>query len=253
MSKKLLKIFILVALALAIPAMSYAADTEASVIKVQGKVDVIDAKGILREQARVGTKLNAGDTIRTAENGVAAVRSKAGDTFVLDAVAAARIRHEKNTFEQLVGKVLYLFTPGLRIERTVKIQTAVIGIRGTTFLLNTESDKAEIGLKEGMLDISSTQDGFNIYQRKEADDFEAYKRRDVEGVKDMQKEFDKYRTQVQEEFIAFKKTLQLNANQSLSISGDKAVISALDEETLTTIRRLQQFISTTDNAAVERQ
>lgn len=231
-----------VALASILPMQVWAADGKITVIKAQGQVDVLDAKGQVREHAKAGTVLGAGDTVRTAENSKAAIRSEAGDTFILDAAAAARVRNEKNTLQQLIGKVMYLFTPGLHVERTVQVQTAVIGIRGTTFVVNAEQDKVAVGLREGVIEVSSTDEGFNIYQRKEMDEFEAFKQRDQEKVKEMEKEYEKYRAQVKEEFVAFKKSFQLNANKSLSIVGDKAVISSLDEDSIKTMRRLEEFI-----------
>lgn len=231
------------ALAAILPMHVWAADGDLRVIKTEGQVEVLDAKGQVRERARAGTVLGAGETIRTAENSKAAVRSKVGDTFILDAAAAARVRSEKNALQQLIGKVMYLFTPGLHVERTVQVQTAVIGIRGTTFVVNAEQDKAAVGLREGVLEVTSTQEGFNVYQRKEMDEFEAFKQRDREKVKEMKKEYEKYRAQVKEEFVAFKKSLQLNANQSLSIAGDKAVISSLDEDSIKAMQRLEEFIS----------
>jgi ferric-dicitrate binding protein FerR (iron transport regulator) len=232
-------------LAALLPAMAWASDGEIRVIKIQGQVEVIDAQGNVRERAKAGTLLKAGETIRTAENSKAAIRSKVGDTFILDALAAARVRSEKNALEQLVGKIMYLFTPGLREERTVHVYTAVIGIRGTTFLVNTEQGRADVGLREGVLEVSSTHEGFNVYQRKEMDEFEAFKQREREKVKEMKKEYEQYRTQIKEEFVAFKKSLQLKANQSLSIVGDKAVISGLDEDSIKTMQGLEQFISDT--------
>lgn len=229
--------------AMVLHATAMAADDEIRVIKTQGQVDIVDAKGQVRERARVGSVLNPGETIRTADNSKAAVRSKIGDTFILDATAAARVRSEKNALEQLIGKVMYLFTPGLRVDRSVQVQTAVIGIRGTTFVVNAEQGRAAVGLREGALEVGSTGEGFNVYQRKDMDEFEAFKQRDREKVKEMKKEYEKYRAQVKEEFVAFKKSLQLKANQSLSIEGDKAVISSLDEESVATMQRLEQFIS----------
>lgn len=221
----------------------WAADGVIRVIKTQGQVDVVDAQGNVRARAKAGTVLNAGETIRTAENSKAAIRSKIGDTFILDAVAAARVRNEKNTLQQLVGKVMYLFTPNLHEERAVHVYTAVIGIRGTTFLINAAEGRADVGLREGTLDVSSIHDGFNVYQRKEMDEFESFKQRDREKVEEMQKEYEQYRAQVKEEFVAFKKSLQLKADQSLAIVGDKAVISKLDEDSIKTMHDLEQFTS----------
>lgn len=222
---------------------SVAADVVAQVIKVQGDVEIRDKDGKPEQKAVVGSNLSAGQSLHTSADGMAAIRTSTGDTFVINSLAAARARNEQNTFEHLFGKVLYMFTPNKKIERNVRVRTATMGIRGTVFLVDASDDSAAVGLKEGRLEITSLNDGFKVYKQKELDDFQAFKRQSEEGVAQQQADFEKYKVQVQEEFVAYKKSLQLESQQSLTLQGDKAVVGGISDEMEKTLAALRAFVS----------
>ena len=211
------------------------------VVKVQGEAEVRDSAGQRRAPARVGTTLNAGESLHASGKSAAALQTTAGDVIVVDSNAAVRVKDEQSTFEQLVGKILYFFRSSKRIDRRVELQTVAVGVRGTTFLVDTTDKEASIALKEGKVDVDSKGDGFNLYRRKEQAEFEAFKQEIREGIEQERKEFDRYRAKEQEEFIAFKKSMQLNSQESLTISGDKATIGRIDQEMESSIRRLEDF------------
>ena len=161
---------------------------------------------------------------------------------MVDGDATVKVKDDQNTFEQLLGKILYLFRSTKRVDRRVELQTVAVGVRGTTFLVDTsDKDKSAIALKEGTVDVDSKGDGFNLYRRKDQTDFEAFKREIREGIERERKEFERYRAKEQEEFIAFKKSMQLHSQESLTISGDKAVVGGIDQEMEDSIRRLEEF------------
>jgi hypothetical protein len=237
---------LLLAIILATPVLlasqAWAAEPAARVVKVQGAVEVRDAQGQTRG-AQVGTALNVGDSLHASANGMAAMQSAAGDIFVIDAGARLSIKDERNTFEHLLGKVLYLFRSKKIVERKVTVQSVTIGIRGTTFLVDADAGKTAIGLKEGALEIGTTGAGFNVYRSKTQEEFEAYKREGRESIKRERAEFERYRSQVGEEFVAFQKTVQLKEQQSLTIAGDKATIGGINDTTTDSIRKLDSFAS----------
>jgi len=219
-----------------------AADPVARVVKVQGDAEVRDSAGKRRAPAHVGTALNAGESLHAAPKSTAALRTNAGDVIVVDADATVRVKDDQNTFEQLIGKILYFFRSSKHIDRRVELQTVAVGVRGTTFLVDTtDNEKSSIAMKEGTVDVDSKGEGFNLYRRKDASDFEAFKQEMREGVERERKEFERYRAKEQEEFVAFKKSMQLNSRESLTISGDKATIGGIDEEMESAIRRLEDF------------
>lgn len=219
-----------------------AADPVARVVKVQGAAEVRDGAGQRRAPAHVGTTLNAGESLHASHKSKAALRTTAGDVIVVDEDATVRVKDDQNTFEQLIGKILYFFRSSKHIDRRVELQTVAVGVRGTTFLVDaTDNERSSIAMKEGTVDVDSKGEGFNLYRRKDLTDFEAFKREMKEGIERERKEFERYRAKEQEEFVAFKKSMQLNAQESLTISGDKATIGRIDEETEETIRRLENF------------
>jgi hypothetical protein len=234
-----------VAASLAAAALPFTAHAQGAsrLVKVQGSVEIHDAKGKNLGAARVGTPLKTGESLHASSNGTAAIKTATGDLVVVSKDSAVRVKDERNVFEQLVGKVLYFFRSSKQTERRVELQTAILGIRGTEFLVDSSAESSAIALKEGKLDVDSKQDGFNVYRRNEADEFEAFKREQREGVERERKEFEKYKAQMREEFIAFQKSVQLESQQSLTISEGKATIGRIDPEMEDTTRKLEEFSS----------
>lgn len=219
-----------------------AAEPAGRVVRVQGEVEVRDAAGQRRAPAKVGTTVNAGESLHASGKSTAALRTVGGDLIVVDGGAAVRVKDEESTFEQLLGKILYLFRSTKRSDRRVELQTVAVGVRGTTFLVDAiDKDNASIALKEGQIEVDSKGEGFNLYRRKDLSEFEAFKQEIREGIERERKEFERYRAKEQEEFIAFKKSMQLNPQESLTISGDKAVVGGIDQEMEDSIRRLEEF------------
>jgi len=210
-------------------------------VKVQGKVEIRDAKGKSLGAARVGTPVKTGETLQASSNGTAAIKTAEGDLVVVSKDSAVRVKDERSIFEQLMGKVLYFFRSSKQTERRVELQTAILGIRGTEFLVDASGNASAIALKEGKLDVDSKQDGFNVFQRNEADEFEAFKREQQEGVERERKEFEQYKAQIREEFVAFQKSVKLEAHQSLTLSDGKATIGRIDPDMEDTTRKLEDF------------
>ncbi len=231
---------LVLAVAAAVP-LAAKAQSASKLVKVQGKVEIRDAKGKSLGTARVGTPLKTGETLQASSNGTAAIKTAEGDLVVVNKDSAVRVKDERNVFEQLMGKVLYFFRSTKQTERRVELQTAILGIRGTEFLVDASGNASAIALKEGKLDVDSKQEGFNVYQRNEADEFEAFKREQREGVEREQREFEAYKAKIREEFIAFQKSVKLEANQSLTISDGKATLGRIDPTMEETTRNLEEF------------
>lgn len=234
---------LLLALLVSFPTATWAAEPAAQVVKVQGEVEVRDAQGQPRGAAKVGTPLQAGDSLHAGATGMAAMQSAAGDLFVVDAGAAARVKDDRNTFEHMLGKVLYFFRSKKIGERKVTVQSVTIGIRGTTFLVDADAKTTAIGLKEGALEIGTSGEGFNVYRSKTQAEFETYKQEGRDSIKRERAEFERYRAQAGEEFVAFQKSVQLKEQQSLTITGDKATLGDINASTTDAIRRLDSFAS----------
>lgn len=217
----------------------------ANVIKTQGLVEIQDNNGKRSSKVAVGATLSRNQILNTLTNGKVAIRTITGDTIVLNANSTIKARPETNTIEQMGGKVLYIFTPNKTIERNVRLHTATMGIRGTTFLVDFNKNQYDVvSLIEGTLEIESLNKGFNIFQQKVAVDFDSYKRQIEAGVAAAQEEFDQYADKQEEEFVAFKKTFILEQQQNLTLSADKAIVSrGINTEAEQSISELKKFIA----------
>jgi len=217
------------------------AQSATRVAKVRGDVEIRDVKGQSRGAAKVGATLKAGDSLHTTGNGTAALKTSGGDVVVVSKDSAVRLKDDRNAFEQLIGKVLYFFRSSKQTDRRVELQTAILGIRGTEFLVDTSADRSAVALKEGALEVDSKQGGFNVYRRNEADEFEAFKREAREALEKERAEFEQYKSQIREEFVAFQKSLKLESHQSLTLGDGKATVGGIDPRTEDSMRELAKF------------
>lgn len=228
------------ALVVSLPAMG--GELAGRVVKVQGDVEIVDAFGKVAGKAAPGATLEKGQALRTLD-GMAALRTEQGDIFVVAKNSSVRAETGKADFRHLLGKVLYLFERKRILERNVAVNTAVMGIRGTTFLVEADDQQAWVGLKEGKLEIVSVREGFQLFRGKEQQAFEQFKQEGAAAIAREKQAFELYRNQMREEFVAFKKSFRLNERQSLKLTGNKAVVFALPPDTLHAISEMENFVA----------
>ncbi len=97
---------------------------------------------------------------------------------------------------------------------TVQTKTSTIGIRGTNFIVTTSQNDEKVFLREGELNIASVKAEFQIYVKKEMDEFEAYK-------KSLEKEFKEFVDTQEYEFSEYKKEFKLEQNRFVYIKDGK--------------------------------
>jgi len=71
----------------------------------------------------------------------------------------------------------------------IKTKSAVIGVKGTTFLVDVRGKNIIVFLKEGELDIKSIKGQFKRYQKKQMSEFKAYKQKQQEEFAKFVKSF----------------------------------------------------------------
>lgn len=190
------------------------------VLKFNGDVEVINAKGEKRSVQKVNEQLNEMDTIVTKQGARVVVQIDDGALSVLD--EQSRLRVEKTSwFSYLGGKVYFTFKKVFGPPRQVKTRAATIGIRGTTFIIseNSERNGESVALKEGRLQIESTGPAFEIHKKKVADEFEQYKLQRQQESDALQKEFEQYRRQTSRDFIEYRRSFILQPDRVINLSG----------------------------------
>jgi len=199
------------------------------VVKSNGKVHIIDARGKCRSVEESGSVVREMDTIVTAEGGNAVVKFNDGALTILHEKSSLQVE-KANWLSHLGGKVYFTFRKVLGESRQVKTRFAILGIRGTTFIIHDDDNGQGVALEEGQLDIESPGPAFEIHRQQQLDQFEAYRQEVQQQQEAARHEFDDYRTQVQREFIEFKKRFSLHPNHSIRFDGIRVDESIFDDQ-----------------------
>jgi len=118
--------------------------------------------------------------------------------------------------EQKSGKIFYQIT-SRDSKNSLKVKTpfAIIGIKGTTFIVNATED-ASVTLKEGLIGIKSIKEEFNLYRQKIEEEFNNY-------TSKQESEFQKYKkAQNKYQEVQTTKEFDLAEGHKMSFSGKRA-------------------------------
>ncbi len=200
------------------------------VLKFNGDVEIINAKGEKRAIKKTDEPLAEMDTIVTKKGGSIVVQFNDGALSVLD--EKSRLRVEKTSwFSYLGGKVYFTFKKVFGEPRRIKTRAATIGVRGTTFIIseNDEKNGESVALKEGLLDVESTGPAFEIHKEKVTDEFAQFKQQQQQARQVMKDEFEQYKQQTREEFVEYRRQFILQPDRMISLSGYRVDEAAMTE------------------------
>lgn len=170
---------------------------------LKGSVKVTKEGSIKKLSAKKGMKIQKGDLITTASTATALLKLIDGSSVILDNSSSIHFINTKKV-EQTTGSIYYKITSrSAKNSLSVKTPFAIIGIKGTTFIVNSEDDDKSVALKEGKIGIASIKEEFELYRKKVQEEFTKYKDqqqaayeqylREMSGQKaEMVKEFELY-------------------------------------------------------------
>lgn len=204
---------------------AYAADSIGSIKKFSGKVTLFDGT------SPRGTDISKSETAVFANNKVATKRDSSvlvlttgGDKVALGANAVATFT-STNKINPSAGKVVFSIKKrGGESGITVGLTTAVIGVKGTEFLVDMSEDgKCKVYLKEGSIAVESLEGDFSKHKAVVMDEYEAY-------IKQVTGEYDKYLEDLQKQYTEYVKSFTMTAGQAISIDGKDVNDVTFDEE-----------------------
>ena len=168
----------------------------ASVINVDGRVTthtngsprgkrITDTPGAIKSQ----------EFVRTYKNSKARIQLADKSKILLTENATLEFKDDLNLFVE-TGRVLFSINKR-EATRSLNIltKTAVIGVKGTEFLVESEGDNALIHLKEGEVEVKSL----------------------VEQFEDYKAEYEKFKKDYMQEYSDFKQNVSMKAGTTLSI------------------------------------
>jgi len=205
--------------------------------KVDGSVKVKSEGSFKKSRVKKGFEIKNGDLITTSRKSSAVLKLVDGSVLVLDSSSTIYFKTPRDA-EQTEGKIYYKITSrDARNSLKIKTPFAIIGIKGTTFVVNA-TGKASVKLQEGLIGVSSIKEDFKLYRKSvmaeynkyissQQSEFEKYKNRQKKGVAEITKEFDlhagntisfdanevnekSFSDDDKKEFLRFKKMMELN-------------------------------------------
>ena len=207
-----------------------------SVESVRGNVKVKSEDSFKKSKVLAGLELQEGDLITTSRKGSVLIKLIDGSSVVVDKSSTIHFG-DKNTIEQKDGKIFYKIT-SRSAKNSLKIKTpfAIIGIKGTTFVVNA-SKNASLTLKEGLIGVKSVKEEFELYRKKVQEEFNNY-------VSKQQSEFEKYKNAQNKYAVAeVTKEFDLESGNRISFSGNKVNEDAWSKEDDEEFKRFEQLIN----------
>ena len=185
----------------------------------KGNIKLKHKNSIVKKKVQTGTKIQEGDLISSTLKSAAKIKLIDGSVVVLDQSSSIYFKSLSQA-EQKSGTILYRIT-SRDAKNALKIKTpfAIIGIKGTTFIVNA-TDNASVSLKEGLLGINSLHQEFYLYRKKLEDEFAAFKAQGDKHIKKQKEEFERYKQQQSEyKKVEIVKSFDLKAGNKISFEG----------------------------------
>lgn len=234
--------FIMFLILSAMLSFAMSADAVASGAKVVGTVDGLKGIAKISREGSVkkinvlkGTKILKGDLVTTTSSATALLKLVDGSNVVLDK-SSSILFASLNQAEQKSGSVYYKITSrSANNSLDVKTPFAIIGIKGTTFIVNSEEKDNSIALKEGKIGISSMKEEFELYRKKVLEEFNNYKNQQESAYEAYLRELAGDKPQIVKEF-------DLNAGNKVSFDDKKVVESSFNNDTNASFNHFDDII-----------
>lgn len=184
--------------------------------------------------------------VTTGADGRAVVRVGGSGFVVVERNSTLEIEHATgaaNVFRQVSGMIFYAMNRMRSGMEPVQVRTAtaIIGVRGTRFLVVEEEGRKEIGMRKGQVTVTSPREEFEIHRKQVEDEFAAFRKEGSDAVARERREFEAYRAQNAREFVEFKREFRLGRDRMVSFDGRRVTETALGEQTLREMESLEQF------------
>jgi hypothetical protein len=211
----------------------------AEVVRIEGQAWMADTPLARHDRLRVGTTVKTGAASRLL------LRFKNGDQMALGPQSRLTLQPQKIIehhrgeafFRSAAQKVRSLSDRSFQI----RTPTAVIGIRGTEFIVDV-AQKEAILLREGALHLTPKSGRFELYKEQAAEGV-AQKKRAFEAYRtQMQKAFRAHKAEVQYAFEAYVQSVSLKPMRRISLEGGRAYEGALAKEELARFEAFDAFL-----------
>lgn len=206
------------------------------VVSAEGSVKVGDSLVNANRSVQSKNTLPAKNVLVTGPNSRAVIRVGSDGYIVVgnnSQVEIDKTRDHAGLFRHVTGMIYYALNTIKGKQRSIEVRTATatLGIRGTRFLVADMAGRKEVGMRKGLISVTSPEGEFEIHRKAEQDEFDAYKKEAETAIAKENQEFEEYKAQTQQEFIEYKREFSLGENRMASFDGKRVVDKPLSEET----------------------
>ena len=224
----------------------FAAGDLIEVVKAEGSVATNDSSGKQEKSVISRSVLPPRNILVTGPNGRAVVRVGDSGYIVVEKNSRIEIGNTKDHagfLRHITGMIYYALNAIKGDQRKLAVQTATatIGIRGTRFLVADMPDRNEIGMRKGLVSVTSPEGEFEIHRKTEQDEFEAFKQEARDAIAKEKREFDEYKANTEREFIEYKSEFTLGADRMVSFDGKRVDDRPLSGETKKDMETLEAY------------
>lgn len=207
------------------------AEPAGQIVTMQGGARLFTKGVVAPVTAKAGDSLAVGQTLKTRLESQADLRLTDGTKVIVGPNSAIEFIEAKKV-AATGPKVLFKVTKQTDIKGlTITTPSAIIGVRGTTFLIATDtSGKEVIYLKEGMLAVHSPKGEFKSYLGSIQEELDTYK-----------KEFDEYKKQIEQEHVQYVQEVTMQGGIAISIDGGEVRATPITETIQKEFEALEKF------------
>jgi len=205
-----------------------------SVELAKGNVKVKSEGSFKKSKVKKGLEVKKGDLITTSKNARAIIKLLDGSTLVLDASSTLHFA-AANMTEQKEGKVYYKIT-SRDAKNSLKVKTpfAIIGIKGTTFIVDS-GEKSSVKLKEGLVGIQSVKEEFELYRKAVQAEYNKF-------LSEQEAAYQKYLSEQTKGAALLTKEFDLQAGNTISFDGQKVNESAWTKDDDAEFERFEKMM-----------
>jgi hypothetical protein len=191
------------------------------IMNLEGVVKV--QNGIKKSRANKGTLLYSENLIVTSKNAKAKISLFDGSTILMDEKSILRFL-STTELEQQKGSILYQISKrDVKNSLHVKTAFAIIGVKGTRFIVNSKNDDKTVLLDEGLIGIKSIKEKFKYYKEKECSEYEKF-------LKEQNSAFKSFKSKQEKEFIAFVNEFDLEPGRMITFTNSRVDEVQIEKE-----------------------
>jgi len=217
------------------------------VVKSEGSVEVRQQDQQAGADAETRSVLSTKYILVTGRDGRAVVRVGQSGYVVVERNSTIEINksgNHANLFRQVTGMIFYAMNSirgKLRPPIKIRTNVAIIGIRGTRFLVADLQDRKEIGVRKGSISVTSPGEEFEIHRKAQEDEFAAFKKEAQDAIDREKREFSEYQAENEREFIEYKREFGLAADRMATFDGRRVTERTLSGESKKDMESLESY------------